>query len=411
MKLEFFIANRLKTGSQEGTDNSTKPSLNIAVCGMTLAIIIMILSITIVCGFKKEISNKIYNFDSHIKVRITESPYSSNSTTISITNTLNELLQNQENIKTYSLISEKPAIIKTDSNFKGVIFKGVDNNYEWEYIKNSLTNGTIPNNSADATTSEIIISQHIANQLNLNTGDKIATYFIGEKIKVRNVIISGIYNTNLEDYDKVYILGRIELLQNINRWNNNQGDYIGITCYNTDDINTTSKNLNETLNNTSYQYNITSITNNNASYFTWLELLDMNVIIIIIIMLLVSIFTLISGMLMIVLERINMIGIMETLGASNNMIRQIFIHLTNKLILRSLIIGNLIGIGLSLLQQEFHIIKLNPEAYYIDYVPIEIKWWLIIGLNIGIIIISYISLLAPSHIISKIEPNKSIRFE
>ena len=257
----------------------------------------------------------------------------------------------------------------------------------------------------------VILSKNIASQLGLSVDDKIMAYFIDDNVKVRNLLITGIYNTDLEDYDKAYIMGNISLIQGVNKWENTEGDYISVICKHTEDIIDVACDIDESLKDGNEICEVTTIEGNNKSYFTWLELLDMNVIIIIVIMLLVSSFTLISGLLMIVLERINMVGLLKTMGAENKSIQKIFIYLTNKLIIKSLIIGNVIGIGVSLIQEKFHIIKLNPEAYYIDYVPIEINWWLMLLLNVGIIVISYMSLLAPSHIISKIEPTKSIRFE
>lgn len=407
MKFEIFLAKRLKmTENEEGKRTST-PSLNIAIIGMTLAIVIMILSVTVVCGFKQEISNKIYNLDSHIKVRNTIIPYIMDETSEVLTMDVMSGI-NDDRIKSISLIAEKPVILKTVDNFKGVMYKGVDDNYNWDYINKSLVDGKIPLHS-DST--GVVISRSIASQLKVNVNDKIMAYFIDDNVKMRSLLITGIYNTDLEDYDKAFIIGNIGLIQNVNRWSASEGNYIGITCDNTADIIDVAYEIDDKLRTSNNVCDVTTIEANNMSYFTWLELLDMNVIIIIVIMLLVSSFTLISGLLMIVLERINMVGLLKTMGAENKTIRSIFIYLTNKLIIKSLIVGNILGIGFSLLQDKFHFIKLNPEAYYIDYVPIEINWWLILSLNIGIIVISYLSLLAPSHIISKIEPNKSIRFE
>lgn len=414
MKFEFLIARRLKIGSVGDARKSATPSLGVAVCGMTLAIVIMILSVTVVCGFKREISQKIYALDSHIKVRMNpmhENGIAPNDYTSDIEAILNISKGRIDNI---GVVAEKSAILKTTEDFKGVIYKGVNDSFNWDFLQNSIIDGRIPDMSDSANVSEVLISKHVANQLNLNVGDKIYSYFIDQNVKVRNVLIVGVYNTDLEDFDNTYIIGNIRQIQSVNKWEESQGDYIFINCKNVAELESVAHDIRSALSEKmmfGYRYDVSITTRNNAAYFTWLGLLDVNACVIIIIMLVVSSFTLIAAMLMIVLERINMIGILKSLGADNVVIRKIFILLTNKIICKSLIYGNVVGIGTSLLQQYFHILKLNAEEYYVPYVPIEINWWLLIALNIGILIISYISLLAPSQIVAKIEPTKSIRFE
>ena len=410
MKFELFIANRLKAGYNMKESSNSMPSIGIAVLGMTLALVIMIFSIVIVCGFKKEISNKIYSLDAHIKITKPAYTQSRNSTALLLSDDLTEQVLSINNVKSICLIGEKPAVLKTNDSFKGVIYKGVADNFDWSYIKNALIDGRIPYDSIKGV-SEVVISNHISKELNLSIGDKVPTYFIDNKIKARNSIITGIYNTDFEDFDNIFIIGNIRQIQSINQWNTNQGDYIAVSCDNTGNIKQVNDNIKELLANEFYQYEATNIVDNNASYFTWLDLLDMNVVIILIIMIIVSSFTLISCLLMIVLERINMIGILKTLGTSNYSIRQIFIITTNRLIWKALILSNFIAIALCYIQDKYHIIKLNPEAYYIEYVPVDINWTYIIAFNIAVIIISYLSLLVPSHVISTIEPKKTILFE
>lgn len=410
MKFELFIANRLKAGYNMKESSNSMPSIGIAVLGMTLALVIMIFSIVIVCGFKKEISNKIYSLDAHIKITKPAYTQSRNSPALLLSDDLTEQVLSINNVKSICLIGEKPAVLKTNDSFKGVIYKGVADNFDWSYIKNALIDGRIPSDSIKGV-SEVVISNHISKELNLSIGDKVPTYFIDNKIKARNSIITGIYNTDFEDFDNIFIIGNIRQIQSINQWNTNQGDYIAVSCDNTGNIKQVNDNIKELLANEFYQYEATNIVDNNASYFTWLDLLDMNVVIILMIMIIVSSFTLISCLLMIVLERINMIGILKTLGTSNYSIRQIFIITTNRLIWKALILSNFIAIALCYIQDKYHIIKLNPEAYYIEYVPVDINWTYIIAFNIAVIIISYLSLLVPSHVISTIEPKKTILFE
>ncbi len=420
MKTELFIASRLKLGNSN-TEKSSNPSLNIAVAGMVLAMVIMILSLTIVCGFKKEITNKIYQLDSHIKITNAAVPYISDDIFTVDYDEISPVIQNNlsslKNISSVSLIAEKPSILKTSSDFKGVVYKGVDENFDWSYINSCLVTGRIPSSKDASAINEILISDKISKELGLKVDDKILTYFIDKSVKVRNSKIVGIFKTDFDEYDKTYILGNIAQIQSVNGWTASKGTYVGVNLSNLNNINNESYKLYTLLSNAVYDkglstlYNVTNTTRNNLSYFAWLDLLDMNVIIILILMAFVSAFTLISGLLMIILERINMIGVLKTFGATNYSIRKIFIYLTHKLIFKSIIWGNIIGIGLTLLQKYFHIIKLDAEAYYIPYVPVDLNWTSIILLNIGVLIISYITLIFPSMIISSIKPSKTIRFE
>lgn len=402
MKFEFFIAGRLKANKVEGEKTSSTPGLSIAVLGMTLAVAIMILSITVVCGFKREISDKIYGLDSHIKLAYNSADLESVEKSLAYS-----WLTEHELIKDVCRITEKSTILKTNEDFKGIIYKGVGSNYDWSYLENALIDGHVPHPEDSTVSNAVVLSKFIANKLKLKAGDKVLSYFIDEKVRVRNLHITGIFDTSLEGFDNNYIIGVDNVLNNIE----NTTEYLGINCVDYADIDKMTGEISHKFQDETGIMGISNTTRNNASYFTWLNLLDMNVIIIIVIMLIVSSFTLVSSMLMIVLERINMVGILKTLGANNNSIQRIFIYLTNKLILKSLLWGNILGLGVSLLQYHFHFIKLNAEAYYIDFVPIEINWWLIVLLNAGIVVVSYLSLLAPSHIVSTIEPTKSVKFE
>lgn len=418
MRFELFIARRLKLkGSDE---RSVAPNLTIAVIGIVLAIVVMILSITIVCGFKREISNKIFNIDSHIKVTNSAVLVNGDNYSTVDANDVMPLINSSsiaDRLSSVSLIAEKPAILKTDSDFKGIVYRGVDSCFRWDFFEKCLTAGRVPNVCDTANTAEVIVSQKVASQLRLNVNDKVLTYFIDDRVRVRRSLIVGIFSSDFDEFDNSFILGNIAALQSVNGWQPNVGTYIGINTNYIDDVQDEAYDIYRLLSRDAIEkespilYSVSDTTRNNGAYFSWLDLLDMNVIIIIILMTVVSAFTLIAGLLMIVLERINMIGILKTLGATNGSTRRIFIYLTQKLIFKSLIYGNLLGIGFALLQQHFHFLKLDAESYYIPYVPIEINWLYIVILNLGVVIVSYITLLAPSMIISSITPSKSVRFE
>ena len=243
------------------------------------------------------------------------------------------------------------------------------------------------------------------------------TYFIDDKIKVRNLTISGIFETDLEAFDNAYIVGGIDVIQSVNGWNSDCGTQVAVNMFDTRDLDADAYDLYTMLaGNTVEQesknlFFVTTTQQNNLPFFAWLQMLDMNVVIILTLMMIVAAFTLISAMLMIVLERIRVIGNFKAMGATNGAIRRIFIYLTGKLILKALIIGNIIGIGLCLLQKYGHIVRLDPSAYYMPYVPIQLSIPALILLNLGIIIVSYLTLLGASHIISTIKPTATMRFE
>ena len=412
---ELFIARRLRLNSKDKGVNSS-PSHAIATLGVSLSIFIMILSLAIVGGFKSEIANKIYSLDSHIRVYNAALGLDDNIYTIHTDDVMPVIRSTfaDDVVANMSLIADQSAIIKTADDFKGIVFKGVDGNFDWSYIGSTLVSGCLPDR---AKPEEVLISNSVAKKLRIGVGDKIYTYFCNQKIKVRRVIVTGIFNTDFDDFDSNYLLGSLTLLQGVNGWSENTGNYVGIIVKDTAQIPALSYLLFSKLAASAYNtdnrtvYNVTNTTQTNASFFSWLSLLDMNVIIIICLMAIVSGFTLISVLLMIVLERIKLIGLLKTLGADGSMIRRIFILLTQKLILRSLIIGNVLGIGLALVQKYFHIIKLNPEAYYMPYVPIQIDWLTIALLNVCVFVAAYLTLLGPSHIISSIKPSTTLRYE
>ena len=419
MRFELFIARRLKLSGSDD-NRSAAPNLTIAVVGMVLAIVVMILSITIVCGFKSEISNKIYNLDSHIKVANSAVTVNgSNYSTVDSRDVMPLLAHSAlaHDLRSVSLIAEKPAILKTPNDFKGIMYRGVDSCFSWSYFEHCLTEGRVPVVADSAAAGEVIVSQKVASQLRLAVGDRVLTYFIDDRVRVRRSSIVGIFSTDFDEFDNAYILGNIAAIQGVNGWDKHTGTYVGINSRDLDNLSSCAYDVYRLLSKAAMEkespilYSVTDTHHNNISYFAWLDLLDMNVVIIIVLMTVVSAFTLIAGLLMIVLDRINMIGILKTLGATNGATRRIFIYLTQKLIFKSLIYGNALGIAFALLQQHFHFLKLDAESYYIPYVPIEINWLYILALNLGVIVVSYLTMLAPSMIISSIEPSKSVRFE
>ena len=417
MNHELYIARRMKLDSER---QKGSPSLTVALVGIVLAVVVMILSVAIVMGFKGEITGKIMHLDAHLRVTNAALGIDDNYATVNGREVREAIASHQEFsglVESISLVADKSAILKTDEDFMGIIMRGVDQGYDWRYLQSKMIEGTAPAASDTTTANRIAISKTVADRLKLHAGNKVLTYFIDDNIKVRNLTISGVFETDLEAFDNAYIIGDIDIVQGVNGWHGDTGTQVAINLKSTDDLEADSYNLYSLLAENTVQHEsknlfiVTTTHQNNLPFFAWLQMLDMNVVIILTLMMIVAAFTLISAMLMIVLERIRIIGNFKAMGATNGSIRRIFIYLTGKLILKALVIGNVVGIGLCLLQQYGHIVRLDPTAYYMPYVPIQLSITALVLLNVGIIVVSYLTLLGASHIISTIKPTATMRFE
>ena len=396
------------------------PSLTVALVGIILAVVVMILSIAIVMGFKGEITGKIMHLDAHLKVTNAALGIDDNYATINGREVREAVAGDSamaQMVESMSLVADKSAILKTDEDFMGIIMRGVDEGYDFRYLQSRMVEGVLPAVSDTASGNEIAISRTVADRMKLHAGDKVLTYFIDDNIKVRNLTIAGVFETDLEAFDNAYIVGGIGIIQGVNGWHGDIGTQFAINLKNTNDLDRDSYYLYSMLAENTVQHEsknlffVTTTHQNNLPFFAWLQMLDMNVVIILTLMMIVAAFTLISAMLMIVLERIRVIGNFKAMGATNGSIRRIFIYLTGKLIIKALVVGNIIGIGLALLQKYGHIVRLDPSAYYMPYVPIELSIPALLLLNVGIIVVSYLTLLGASHIISTIKPTATMRFE
>ena len=415
MNTELFIAKRLYKGDKKNEKRVSSPAVSIAVTGIALGLTVMILSVCIVIGFKKEIRGKVIGFGSHIQITSFEDNSSYELNPIAISDTLTDKLNANPQIRHVQPYIIKPGIIKTEDNFQGIVLKGVNEDYDWDFFKKNMIEGHIIEPNDTSNLNPAIISKDIANKLHLKLGDKFTTYFVQEPVRARRFEITGIYQTNFEDYDKLYILTDMSLLAKLNQWDDDFASGIEVLVKDYNQLDLTTQNLffdmaihRDRLGNTLYTQSIKDI---NPIIFDWLNLLDMNVWIIIILMLIVSGFTMISGLLIIILERTNMIGILKAVGTRDFNIRKIFLYLSSFLILKGLFWGNIIALTLCFAQKYLHIIKLNPEVYYTAYVPIDINLWIILIINVGTLLASMLMMIGPSYLIAKISPAKSIRFE
>lgn len=415
MNLELFIAKRIHFGGNKGEKKASSPAIKIAIAGVAIGLAAMILALSIVIGFKKEVRNKVVGFGSHIQITNLNNSSSYETQPICISPELISKLKNIEGVEHVQSYSTKPGIIKTDSSFQGIILKGVGIDYDWSFFKHNMVNGDIINVNDTSSTNQAIVSQNIANKLHLKTGDSFICYFVGEKVRYRKFTITGIYSTNFEDYDKLFVVTNINLIRKLNEWDEDEASGLELLVNDYDKLDKIYGNV--FLNMMAYRDHkdntllSRSIKELNPMIFSWLDLLNMNVVVIIVLMFAISIFTMISGLLIIILERTNMIGMLKTLGARNYSIRKTFLYVSSFLILKGMFYGNFIALAILLIQKYFGIIKLDPDKYYMSEVPVDINIIYILLLNIGTLFFSILAMIGPSYLIAKISPSKSTRFE
>ncbi len=414
MNLNLYIANKIRKGEVTGK-KLAGPVIKVATLGITIGMVVMILSLAIGTGFKKEIRNKIVGFSSHIQIINYDYNSSFETNPIDRDSVFVDQLKILSGVKRIQEFATKPGLIKTKDNIQGIIIKGVGKDFDWDYFRDIITEGNIPDVKGKRTSNDIIISKTLAQLLKLKVGDKIPTYFFQDKIRARNFKISAIYDSHLPEFDKVYIFADIRHIIKLNNWNDNQIAGYEITLEHFNQINDLSREIDilaaAHISADGGLLRTTTIAQQQPQILGWLDMLDMNVTVILILIVLVAGFNMISGLLIIILERTAMIGILKALGKQNWNIRKVFLYLASFIILKGIVWGNIIGIAIYFIQNTFGILSLNPENYYLDTVPMYLNPLHLIYLNIATIIISYVMMLGPSYLITKITPVEAIRFD
>ena len=407
MNVEYFIAKRLFTAKEEN-NTYTKPILRIAILAIALSVAVMLISIMVVTGFKNDISDKIIGFGSHITISNFTNNQSYESEPISVEQDFYPSITAVEGVKQISTFATKAGIIKTADEIQGVVLKGVSSDYDWTFFKDNLVSGSVFEVNDSVKSNQILISENISKTLDLNVGDGLVMYFAQNPPRVRKFHISGIYNTAMSDFDKLFVLGDINHIQALNGWENNEVGGFEIQLTNFDDL---DKITDEVYNLTPYNLNAQSIKEKTPQIFNWLDLQDVNVQVILILMLIVGVINMITALLILILERTKTIGILKALGATNWSVRKIFLYSAVNLIVKGLLVGNAIALSFAFLQKQFSLISLDPATYYMDTVPINFDLTYILLLNIGTVVVCYLVLIVPSVIITKITAIKAIRFE
>jgi len=413
LNTELFIVRRL-IGNKKGRRSFSRSIVAIATFGIALGLAVMIVAVAILTGFKKEISNKVTGFGAHIQILNLDSNLSYETVPVPAELPALDQIRSLEGVKNVQSFAIKAGIIKTGEEIYGAVLKGVDGSYDWDFITAHLTDGEIFRVQDSVRTNQVVISRITANLLHLKVGDQFTMYFIQEPPRARTFEIRGIYSTSLEEFDKLYIYADIKQVQRLNDWHEGQVSGHEVILKEMRDLEKITEEVRDLV---AFDFledgsrlKVETIQQKYTQIFDWLNLQDMNVLVLILLMLIVAGFNMISGLLILILERTNMIGILKGLGTTNASIRKIFLYQSAYLTLVGLLWGNLIGITICLLQKHLDIVSLDPSSYYLDTIPINLKLAHILLLNLGTMGITFLFLLFPSMIISRISPDKSIRF-
>lgn len=414
MRLSFFIARKLYS-SEGKTSRTSLPAIRIATIGVAVGLAVMIIAMGIALGFRNEITSKVIGFGTHMVVIDATSTLEQTGRPVVATDSLINELKSVPNVKHVQTFSLKPGLFKTENEFSGITLKGIDKEYDTSFIASHIIDGQMPDYASTNSANSIIISKNIADALKIKCGDKIFAYFFEDGMRTRRLTVSAIYRTDLSQFDNVIVYASRETVDKLNGYTDNQVSGLEITLHDFSTLYQTSLKVGKKLayhnidHNTQYLvYNIKDIY---SQIFDWLDLLKINIAVILILMTLVAGVTIVSGLLILILERTSTIALLKSLGATNTLVRHTFINLALFILIKGMIIGNVAGLALAFIQKEFHIIKLDPASYYIDSVPVELNLTAILAINVATFIVSTLALVVPSYLAARIHPSKVLRFE
>ena len=414
MRFEFSIARRLH-GHREDGHRLSRPAVSIAMMGVAVGLAVMILSVCIILGFKAEIRHKIIGFGGHVEVLNYESLVNPEAQPIVVDELLMHRLARQPSVTHVQRFCTKTGLLKTDHAFKGVVLRGYAEEYDTTFLASHLRAGRLPRFVSGAATNEVAVSSLIARALGLSVGQKVYAYFFSEQVKARRFLITGIYETHLREFDNNIVYTDLVTAQRLNGWEPDQctGAELLVDDFSRLDESTlaVASSVDHSEDHYGAVYTTHSIRELYPGLFSWLSLLDTNVYVILALMVVLSLFTMTAGLLIIILEHTNFIAVMKSLGATNGQLRLVFLHFGAMLVGRGLLLGDLLGIGLAFIQQQWGLVRLDPASYYVDAVPIQFSWPLILLLNIATLVITVLVLTIPSLLVSRVQPARVMRFE
>ena len=414
MSLSFFIAHRLYCEKKEGRQIS-RPAVLIAKTGIAVGLAVMLVAVCVIVGFKSEVRDKIVGFGGHVQINNLEQMQPYEPQAIGIDDTLINSLAAFPNVKHIQRYSVKPGMIKTEKAFQGMVLKGVGQDYDLSFLRSHLIGGEFPNFTDSITSNQVVVSQAMAEQLELNLGDKLDTYYIENEIRIRRLSIVGIYCTGFTEYDSYFLFTDLHTVNRLNHFQSGQVSGIEVILDNyvalENDTWEIGSFLEKCIDRYGAKYTARNVEQLNPAIFAWLGVLDVDIWVILVLMMGVAGFTMISGLLILIIERAAMIGTLKSLGANNGIIRRVFLWLSVFIIGRGMLWGNVIGLGFCLLQYYTGLLTLDAETYYMDTVPIAFNIKYLILLNAGTLLASVLILLGPSYLIARIRPADAMRFE
>ena len=414
MSLSFFIAHRLYCEKKEGRQIS-RPAVLISKTGIAVGLAVMLVAVCVIVGFKSEVRDKIVGFGGHVQINNLEQMQPYEPLAIGIDDTLINSLAAFPNVKHIQRYSVKPGMIKTEKAFQGMVLKGVGQDYDLSFLRSHLIGGEFPNFTDSITSNQVVVSQAMAEQLELNLGDKLDTYYIENEIRIRRLSIVGIYCTGFAEYDSYFLFTDLHTVNRLNHFQSGQVSGIEVILDNyavlENDTWEIGSFLEKCIDRYGAKYTARNVEQLNPAIFAWLGVLDVDIWVILVLMMGVAGFTMISGLLILIIERAAMIGTLKSLGANNGIIRRVFLWLSVFIIGRGMLWGNVIGLGFCLLQYYTGLLTLDAETYYMDAVPIAFNIKYLILLNAGTLLASVLILLGPSYLIARIRPADAMRFE
>ncbi len=415
MNLPLFLSQRIYGGDKDDRRVS-RPAIRIATVGVAIGLAVMIITVSVVLGFKHTVRDKVAGFGSHIQVENLRNFSTGEQLPICVGDSLLDVLNGIEGVRHAARFSLSQGILKTDDDFLGVVLKGLGPEYDLSFIRENMVEGELPLFSDTATTYPLVVSKTIADKLRLKTGERIFAYFVDDNgVRTRRFNICGIYQTNMNRFDDMFCLTDLYAVNKLNAFYPEQCTGAELLVEDFDQLDQAHMNVVRKVNRSQDRYGqiISSRTILEAypQIFSWLELLDINVWIILGLMIILAGFTMISGLLIIILERTQMIGVLKALGARNLTIQETFLWFAVFIIGRGMLWGNIVGLGLVVLQMTTGLVKLDPQTYYVSEAPMELNLWLVLLINIVTLLISVLVLILPSYLVSKIHPARAMRYE
>jgi len=422
LSIEKFIADKISGGDKDKS-NISKPIVKIAILGIVLGVAVMLLTISIVTGFKKEITNKITGLTTHIAIGNVILNPGTEPLPVNISADSLKLLKSNALIKNIQSTATKNGIIKTENENEGIVLKGIERDYDFTFLKNNLIEGRLPEFNDSTASKDILVSQTLADKLELKLNQKMQLYFIVQREvydsvsketfvksenRSRKLEICGIFKSDFADFDNNLTFVDLTQIQKLNYWNENMVGNYEIRLHDFENLELAKTNIEDFL---GYNYSVYTIKEIYANIFIWLDKLDINGVIVVVLMIMVAVINMITALLILILERTNMVGLVKALGMNNANVRKIFFYISLKLIGKGLLWGNVLGIGFCYLQYYFKIIKLDAATYYVDFVAVDINWLYIAALNVGTFVVCVLMLFLPSLIITKLTPIKTLRFD